>query len=108
MEEKKTETYEQSIRRRPILRVMAWVGLVVIFALIVLVIVTGVTGSKYFMPSLALVIIAIRSGELSCADDHSADTHLCGALAGEGSAKSQKESVLKNKGWFAILDWMKK
>ena len=32
MEEKKTETYEQSIRRRPILRVMAWVGLVVIFA----------------------------------------------------------------------------
>ena len=53
MEEKKTETYEQSIRRRPILRVMAWVGLVVI----VLVIVTGVTGSKYFMPSLALVII---------------------------------------------------
>lgn len=44
----------------------------------------------------------------SCADDHSADTHLCGALAGEGSAKSQKESVLKNKGWFAILDWMKK
>ena len=53
MEEKKTETYEQSIRRRPILRVMAWVGLVVIFALIV----PGVTGSKYFMPSLALVII---------------------------------------------------
>ena len=33
-EEKKTETYEQSIRRRPVLRVMAWVGLVVIFALI--------------------------------------------------------------------------
>ena len=59
MEEKKTETYEQSIRRRPILRVMAWVGLVVVFALIVLVIVTGVTGSKYFMPSLALMIILI-------------------------------------------------
>lgn len=44
----------------------------------------------------------------SCADDYSTDTHLCGALAGKGSAKSQKESVLKNKGWFAILDWMKK
>ena len=56
-EEKKTETYEQSIRRRPVLRVMAWVGLVVIFALIVLEIVTGVTGNKYFMPSLALMII---------------------------------------------------
>lgn len=56
-EEKKTETYEQSIRRRPILRVMAWVGLIIIFALIVLVIVTGVTGNKYFMPSLALMII---------------------------------------------------
>ena len=94
MEEKKTETYEQSIRRRPILRVMAWVGLVVIFALIVLVIVTGVTGSKFYAES--------------CADDYSTDTHLCGALAGKGSAKSQKESVLKNKGWFAILDWMKK
>ena len=56
-EEKKTETYEQSIRRRPVLRVMAWVGLVVIFALIVLVILTVLTGSKYFMPSLALMII---------------------------------------------------
>lgn len=56
-EEKKTETYEQSIRRRPVLRVMAWVGLTVIFALILLVIVTGVTGSRYFMPSLALMII---------------------------------------------------
>lgn len=56
-EEKKTETYEQSIRRRPVLRVMACVGLAVIFALIILVIVTGVTGSRYFMPSLALMII---------------------------------------------------
>ncbi len=56
-EEKKTETYEQSIRRRPVLRVMAWIGLALIFALIVLVIVTGVTGSEYFMPSLALMII---------------------------------------------------
>ena len=56
-EEKKTETYEQSIRRRPVLRVMAWVGLAVIFALILLVIVTGVTGSRYFMPSLALMFI---------------------------------------------------
>ena len=44
----------------------------------------------------------------SGAGDYSTDTHLCGALAGKGSAKSQKESVLKNKGWFAILDWMKK
>lgn len=56
-EEKKTETYEQSIRRRPVLRVMAWIGLALIFALIVLVIVTGLTGSEYFMPSLALMII---------------------------------------------------
>lgn len=56
-EEKKTETYEQSIRRRPVLRVMAWIGLALIFALIVLVIVTGVTGSEYFMPSLALMIV---------------------------------------------------
>ena len=93
MEEKKTETYEQSIRRRPILRVMAWVGLVVIFALIVLVIRRD--GQQIFYAE-------------SGAGDYSTDTHLCGALAGKGSAKSQKESVLKNKGWFAILDWMKK
>ena len=93
MEEKKTETYEQSIRRRPILRVMAWVGLVVIFALI---------GDRDRRDGQQIFYAE------SCADDYSTDTHLCGALAGKGSAKSQKESVLKNKGWFAILDWMKK
>ena len=57
-EEKKTESYEESIRRRPVLRVMAWVGIVLIIALIGLVIVTGVTGSRYFLPSLALLMIA--------------------------------------------------
>lgn len=56
MNEKK-ETYEQSIRRRPVLRVMAWVGLAIIASLIVLVVVTGITGSKYFLPCLALMII---------------------------------------------------
>lgn len=56
-EEKKTESYEESIRRRPVLRVMAWVGIVLIIALIGLVIVTGVTGSRYFLPSLALLMI---------------------------------------------------
>lgn len=56
MNEKK-ETYEQSIRRRPVLRVMAWVGLAIIAFLIVLVVVTGITGSKYFLPCLALMII---------------------------------------------------
>lgn len=56
-EEKNTESYEESIRRRPVLRVMAWVGIVVIIALIALVIVTGVTGSRYFLPSLALLMI---------------------------------------------------
>lgn len=56
MNEKK-ETYEQSIRRRPILRVMAWVGLAIIASLIVLAVVTGITGSKYFLPCLALMMI---------------------------------------------------
>ena len=56
-EEKKTESYEESIRRRPVLRVMAWVGIVLIIVLIGLVIVTGVTGSRYFLPSLALLMV---------------------------------------------------
>ena len=40
----------------------------------------------------------------SCPDDYSSDTNLCGTLAWKGPAKSQKESVLKNKVWFAILN----
>lgn len=57
MEENKQETYEENIRKRPLMRVMAWVCLVVIAALIVLVFVTGITGSRFFLPSLALLIV---------------------------------------------------
>lgn len=72
---------------------MAWVGLVVIFALIVLVIVTGVTGSKYFMPSLALMIIV--------------PILIMWCFGWERFCKITKRIGLENKGWFAILDWMK-
>ena len=51
------QSYEESIRRKPVMRVMAWVCIFVIFGLFILVFVTGVTGSRYFMPSLALMII---------------------------------------------------
>ena len=52
-----TESYEASIRRRPLMRVAAWICLGVLAALIVLVFVTGITGSRYFLPSLALMIV---------------------------------------------------
>ena len=73
MEEKKTETYEQSIRRRPILR-----------------------GTGCDLCTDRIGDRDRRDGQQifyaeSCADDYSTDTHLCGALAGKGSAKSQKE-----------------
>lgn len=52
-----TESYEASIRKRPLMRFAAWVCLAVLAALIVLVFVTGITGSRYFLPSLALMIV---------------------------------------------------
>ncbi|MDD7283677.1 MAG: hypothetical protein PUG98_07185 [Clostridium sp.] len=52
-----TESYEASIRRRPLMRVAAWICLGVLAALIVLVFVTGITGSRYFLPCLALMIV---------------------------------------------------
>lgn len=52
-----TESYEAGIRKRPLMRAAAWICLAVIAALIVLVFVTGITGSRYFLPSLALMIV---------------------------------------------------
>ena len=52
-----TESYEASIRRRPLMRAAAWICLGVLAALIVLVFVTGITGSRYFLPCLALMMV---------------------------------------------------
>lgn len=57
MDKKETESYEASIRKHPFLRLMACVALLIVIGLIVLVFVTGVTGSKYFLPSLALLML---------------------------------------------------
>lgn len=58
-EEKNTnkETYEQTIRKRPVMRIMAWVCIVIILGLIIATFVTGITGSPYFMACLALAIL---------------------------------------------------
>lgn len=51
------DKYIKEVGKRPLLRVMAWVGLIIIFALIILTLITGITGSDYFWGCLALTII---------------------------------------------------
>lgn len=49
--------YLSEVSKRPFFRVAAWIGLAIIAALIVLTVITGITGSKYFMPCLILCMI---------------------------------------------------
>lgn len=56
-EKEQKESYEEAIRRNPLMRVLAWVCLLALAGLIVLVLVTGITGSRYFLPSLALLMV---------------------------------------------------
>lgn len=51
------ESYEASIRRRPLMRVMSVVCLIILFGLIVATFITGITGSKYFLGCLVLMMI---------------------------------------------------
>lgn len=51
-----TESFEKTVGRRPVFRVMAWVGVVVIVGLIAATFITGITGSPYFMACLALTM----------------------------------------------------
>ncbi len=55
--DEKHETYEQTIRKRPVMKAMAWVGIVIIIGLIIATLVTGIMGSTLFMPFLALTIL---------------------------------------------------
>lgn len=50
-------SYEQEIRRHPLFRIMAVICLVILAVLIIATFVTGITGSKYFMGCLVLLII---------------------------------------------------
>lgn len=47
------EEYLKSIRKKKLYRLMAWIGLIIIFVSVVATIVTAVTGSKYFIAALA-------------------------------------------------------
>lgn len=53
----KQEDYLSSLGKKKLFRVMAWICLIILFALIVITFITGVTGSKYFMPCLVVTII---------------------------------------------------
>ena len=44
---------------------------------------------------------------LSGVDDCSSGTPVCGFMAWESTSEPQRETVLKNRRWFAILDWIK-
>ncbi len=56
MMEQDTRFYEK-LRKKPILRVMAVISVVLIIAMIVAVIVTGIMGSKYFMGCIYLMMV---------------------------------------------------
>lgn len=49
----KNEEYLSRVGKRKINRIMAWIGLVLILCAVIATIVTGITGSKYFIPCLA-------------------------------------------------------
>ena len=51
------DKYIKKISSNKLFRVMAWVVLILIVALIIATFVTGITGSKYFMGFLVLSII---------------------------------------------------
>lgn len=52
------DKYIKRISSNKLFRFMAWVGIVVIVGLVIATMVTGITGSKYFLGFLALSMIA--------------------------------------------------
>ncbi|MBR4514425.1 MAG: hypothetical protein IKO61_06020 [Lachnospiraceae bacterium] len=55
--EKKQDNYIKKLQGKLVFRIMAVVCLVIIAALVVAVIITGVTGSQYFLGCLVLMMI---------------------------------------------------
>ena len=49
--------YLKKVSSKPLFRVMAWICLVIIALLFAALIITGVTGSNYFLPCLALCLV---------------------------------------------------
>ena len=52
------DKYIKTISGNKLFRFMAWVGIVVIVGLVIATMITGITGSKYFMGFLILSMIA--------------------------------------------------
>ena len=53
----KEDKYIRNVSGKRLFRVMAWVGLIIIAVLIIATLITGITGSKYFMGCLVLCIV---------------------------------------------------
>ena len=53
----KEDKYIRKVSSKPLFRIMAWVGLAIIAVLIIATLITGITGSKYFMGCLVLCIV---------------------------------------------------
>ncbi len=51
------DKYISGLSKKKSARIMAWIGIIVIVALVIATLVTGITGSKYFMGCLWLCII---------------------------------------------------
>lgn len=51
------DKYISGLSKKKSARIMAWIGIIIIVALIIATLVTGITGSKYFMGFLWLCII---------------------------------------------------
>lgn len=49
--------YISKLSKKKTARILAWVGIIIIIALIIATFITGITGSKYFMGCLWLCII---------------------------------------------------
>ena len=49
--------YNRQLSARPVLRVFAWIGLIIIIAMVILTFIAGVTGSEYFLGCLVLSIL---------------------------------------------------
>lgn len=51
------DKYISKISKKPLFRGIAWLGLIIIALLVVATLITGVTGSKYFIGCLFLCIV---------------------------------------------------
>ncbi|MDD6328911.1 MAG: hypothetical protein Q4D54_10140 [Eubacteriales bacterium] len=54
---KSNEKYLETLAKKKIYRVISLLCVVIIFACIIATIITGITGSSYFLPCLALTIV---------------------------------------------------